>query len=96
MAQYIHCFCCLMPIDQVAKHFKLDCKTVKEIDKKFLKEKYRDTDYTNSGYSAIDEVSIGKYHKYMTVVLDFITGRVIWCSKDRKAETLDEFFKNMP
>ena len=32
----------------------------------------------------------------MTVVLDFITGRVIWCGKDRKAETLDEFFKNMP
>ena len=34
MAQYIHDLCCLMPIAQVAKHFKLDWKTVKEIDKK--------------------------------------------------------------
>ena len=96
MANYIHGLCCLMPIDQVAKHFKLDWKTVKEIDKKALKEKFGETDYTNSGYLAIDEVSTGKYHKYMTVVLDFITGRVIWCGKDRKAETLDEFFKDMP
>src|SRR6056297_3018906 len=96
MAQYIHDLCCLMPIDQVAKHFKLDWKTVKEIDKTFLEEKFGETDYTNSGYIAIDEISVGKYHKYMTVVLDFITGRVIWCGKDRKAETLDEFFKDMP
>jgi len=96
MAQYIHDLCCLMPIDQVAQHLNLDWKTVKEIDKTFLEEKFGETDYTNSGYLAIDEVSTGKYHKYMTVILDFITGRVIWCGKDRKAETLNEFFKNMP
>lgn len=96
MARYIHELCCLMPIDQVAKHFNLDWKTVKDIDKTFLEEKFGETDYTNSGYIAIDEVSVGKHHKYMTVVLDFITGRVIWCGKDRQAETLDEFFKNMP
>jgi len=96
MARYIHELCSLMPIDQVAKHFNLDWKTVKGIDKRFLEEKFGETDYTNSGYIAIDEVSVGKYHKYMTVILDFITGRVIWCGKDRKAETLDIFFKNMP
>jgi len=33
-----------MPTDQVAKHFKLDWKTVKEIDKKALKEKFGETD----------------------------------------------------
>jgi transposase len=84
-----------MPIDQAAKHFNLDWKTVKEIDKTFSEEKFGETDYTNSGYIAIDEISIGKHHKYMTVVLDFITECVIWCGKDRQAETLDEFFKNM-
>jgi len=77
-----------MPIDQVAKHFNLDWKTVKEIDKRFLEEKFNITNYTNSGYIAINEVSGGKHHKYMTVVLDFITGRVIWCGKNRQAETV--------
>ena len=95
-APYIHELCCLMPIDQVAQHLKLDWKTVKEIDKTFLEEKFNKTDYTNSGYIAIDEVSVGKHHKYMTVVLDFITGCVIWCGKNRQTITLDDFFKNMP
>ena len=96
MSHYIHDLCCLIPIYQVAKHFKMDWKTIKKIDKTFLEEKFGETDYANSGYLAIDEVSTGKHHKYITVVLDFITGRVIWCGKDNKAETLDEFFKNMP
>jgi len=96
MARYIHELCSLMPINQVAEHCNLDWKTVKKIDKRFLEEKYSETDYTNSGYIAIDEVSVGKYHKYLTVVLDFITGRVIWVGENRKADTLDRFFKEMP
>src|SRR6056297_3078193 len=32
----------------------------------------------------------------MTVFLDFITGRVIWVGENRKADTLDQFFKEMP
>jgi|AntDeeMinimDraft_5_1070356.scaffolds.fasta_scaffold10298_2 transposase len=81
MTKYIHELCCLMPIDQVAKHLNLDWKTVKEIDKRFLEEKFSETDYTNSGYIAIDEISVGKYNKYRTVVLDFIDNwsvRNIW------------------
>ncbi|MCJ7564122.1 MAG: transposase [Candidatus Aminicenantes bacterium] len=37
---------------------------------------------------AIDEVSIYKGHRYLTVVLDYETGRVVWVGKDRKAQTL--------
>ena len=39
---------------------------------------------------------MGKYHKYLTVIIDFITGRVIWAGKDRRVKTLDKFFKDMP
>ena len=31
----------------------------------------------------------------MTVVLDYLTGRVVWMSKGRSKETLDEFFGGM-
>jgi transposase len=96
MAKYIHELCKLMPVEQVAKHLKLDWKTVKNIDKRFLEEEFGETDYSNSGYLAIDEISMGKYHKYLTVILDFITGRVIWVGKDRKTLTLDKFFQDMP
>jgi len=48
MAQYIHDLCNLMPSNHVAKHFKPDWKTVKEIDKSFLEEIFSEKDCTNS------------------------------------------------
>ena len=44
---------------------------------------------------AIDEVSIRKGHRYLTVVLDYESGRVVWVGKDRKARTLKRFFSGM-
>ncbi len=44
----------------------------------------------------ISEVSFSKYHKYLTLVLDFKTGRVIWFKKGCKVDTLNVFFKKMP
>jgi len=44
----------------------------------------------------MDEVSFVKDHKYLTVVLDFKTGRVTWLGKERKADTLNDFFEKMP
>jgi len=96
MAQYIYDLCDKMTVDEVAEHLGLDPKTVKNVEKQFLKEEYGETDFSHSGYLAVDEISVGKYHEYMTVVLDFSTGRVIWVGNDRKFETLNKFFKKMP
>lgn len=40
----------------------------------------------------IDETSYKKGHKYMTVVLNHDTGRVVWCGKDHGKKTLERFF----
>lgn len=40
----------------------------------------------------IDETSYKKGHKYMTVVIDHGTGRVVWCAKGHGKEVLDSFF----
>lgn len=40
----------------------------------------------------IDETSYKKGHKYMTVVLDHDTGRVVWCGKGHGKEVLRSFF----
>lgn len=40
----------------------------------------------------IDETSYKKGHKYMTVVLDHDTGRVVWCSKGHGKDVLRAFF----
>ena len=41
---------------------------------------------------AIDEVKYKKGHKYLTVVCDHLTGRVIWAAKGRTKETVRAFF----
>lgn len=40
----------------------------------------------------IDETSYKKGHKYMTVVLDHDTGRVVWCGKGHGKAVLESFF----
>lgn len=41
---------------------------------------------------AIDEVKYKKGQKYLTVVCDHATGKVIWAAKGRSKETVGEFF----
>lgn len=41
---------------------------------------------------AIDEVKYKKGHRYLTVVCDHLTGRVIWAARGRSKDTVEEFF----
>lgn len=43
----------------------------------------------------IDETSYKKGHKYMTVVLNHDTGRVVWCAKGHGKEVLETFFSQL-
>lgn len=95
LARYIHDLCKMLTVQEAATHLGLDWKTVKNIDKEFLEEKYGKTDYENLSILAVDEIAIRKGHRYLTVVLDYLTGRVIWMGKDRKSTTLTAFFDGM-
>jgi transposase len=65
------------------------------VDKQFLEEEFPRTDYEGLRILAVDEISIKKRRQYLTVVLDFITGRVVWLGKGNNAETLNCFFRGM-
>jgi len=95
LAQYIYDLCKVLTIQDVARHLSLDWKTVKDIDKAFLEEEYGETDYTDLTVLAVDEISIRRGHSYMTVVLDYLTGRVVWMGTARRADTLMKFFDGM-
>ena len=41
---------------------------------------------------AIDEVKYKKGHRYLTVVCDHVTGRVVWATDGRSKETVGAFF----
>jgi transposase len=96
LARCIYDLCRVMTIHDVADHLGLDPKTVKDIDKHFLEQDFGPTDYEGLRILAIDEISLTHgQNGYMTVVLDFLTGRVVWMGRGRKAETLDAFFAGM-
>jgi transposase len=41
----------------------------------------------------VDEIYQGKKDKFLTVVCDLQTGEPVWFGRERKQETLDEFFR---
>ena len=95
MAHYIHELCKVMTVKEVAEHLGLDWKTVKNIDKLFLQQQYGQPRYEGLRILAIDEISIRKGHQYLTIVLDYLSGRVVWIGKHRKARTLSAFFNRL-
>lgn len=97
LAAYAAQLCkCGLSVTAVADHLDLDPKTVKAIDKAALEVEFGETRYEGLRRLAIDEIAVRKGHSYMTVVLDYDTGRVVWMGEGRQIATLDAFFGAMP
>lgn len=92
-SQYVASLCQLTSNSAVAKHFSLDWKTVKRMDKGYLNEKLNPPDFENLKVLAVDEIAIKKGHKYATIISDFEQRRVVWAVKGRSEENFSEFFK---
>jgi transposase len=95
LAHYIHELCKMLTVNDVAKHLGMNWKAVKNIDKAFLEAEYGQTDYSGLRVLAVDEIAIRKGHQYMTVVLNYETGRVVWMAEGRSSDTLKTFFHGM-
>lgn len=95
MARYIYQLCRVMTVSEVAFHLGLDWKTVKAVDKFYLEHDYGQPDLNGLRILAVDEIAIRKGHRYLTVVLDYLSGHVVFVGKDRKAKTLKQFFNKL-
>jgi transposase len=98
LAAYAADLCRLgLSVAKVADHLNLDPKTVKAIDKAALEAEFGETRHEGLRRLAIDEIALKKgQNDYMTVVLDYDTGRVVWMGLGHGAPTLDAFFSEMP
>ena len=95
LAHYVYQLCQMMTVSEVANHLDLNWKTVKAIDKQFLEHQYGQPDLSGLRILAVDEIAVRRGHKYLTVVMDYVSGRVLFVGKDRKADTLIRFFDQM-
>ena len=95
LARHIHDLCRKLTVKDVAEHLDLDPKTVKNIDKTFLEASFGQDTYDDLKILMIDEIAVHKGHRYMTVVADYFSGRVVWMGAGRNKQTLDGFFANL-
>ena len=80
-------------LQDVAKEVHLNWKTVKELEKQYMREQLRRVGTPGPKVIGIDEVSIRKGHDYRIVVSDLVRHRPIWFGgKDRSESSLDLFF----
>ncbi len=86
--------CRVTTIKDVAQETRLDWKTVKEMEKQYMREQLRRAGTPAPTVIGIDEISIRKGHTYRIVVSDLRRRRPIWFGgKDRSEESMDEFFQ---
>jgi len=81
-------------IKDVAKELKLDWKTVKSLEKEYMREQLRRTGTPGPKAIGIDEISIKKGHTYRIVVSDLVRRRPIWFGGvDRSEQRMDLFYQ---
>lgn len=86
--------CRVSTIRDVAREYRLNWKTVKELDKQYIREQIRRTGTPAPEAIGIDEISMRKGHTYRIVVSDLKRHRAIWFGgTDRSAESLDLFYR---
>lgn len=80
-------------IRDVARELHLDWKTVKDLEKQYMRDQLRRTGTPAPKMLGIDEIPIREGHTYRIVVSDLRRRRPIWFGgEDRSEQSLDAFY----
>ena len=85
-----------MALKDVALHLGVSWNTVKEIQRRHLETRYAKPKLKGVRRIAIDEISVGQWHRYVTVVLDLDRGAVVFVGEGKGADALDPFWQRLP
>lgn len=82
-------------VKSVANYLQVGWDMIKEIHKIKLSTLYKKLDLSTLTYLGIDEFSIQKGHKYMTIFVDLQTGRIIHATEGRSSEDVAPFLQKL-
>ena len=80
-------------VRRVARQFGLAESTVRGIDIRYLRRWAAARRKPALRQMGVDDIYLGKKQKFLTVVSNLETGEPLWFGRERKKETLDEFFE---
>src|SRR5437016_5862950 len=78
---------------QVALRFDLPPSTVRAIDLRYLERWAAARRKPVLAQMGVDEIYLGKKQKFITVVSNLDSGEPVWFGRERKKETLDQYFQ---
>ena len=93
--QYVLELSAFATVQDVARHLQVSWDIVRDIQKRHLVRRYSKPRLKHLRHIAIDEISVGKGHRYLTVVLDLDSGRIVFVGKGKGADSLDVFWKRL-
>ena len=84
-----------MTIQAVARHLQVSWDVVKDIQKRYLGRKFGRVPLKHVRQIAIDEIAIGRGHRYLTVALDLESGAVVFVGDGKGGDALKPFWKRL-
>jgi transposase len=84
-----------MTILDVARHLGVSWDVVKDIQKRDLSRRYSRPKLKRLRRIAIDEIAVGKGHRYLTVVLDLESGAVVFVGDGKGGDALKPFWRRL-
>ncbi len=92
LADSVTQLCSVASILHVSRHFELNWKTVKDLDRKALERQLGPVDLDGVEVIGMDEFAIQKGHRYATVIVEPTRKRVLWVGRGHGREDVRPFF----
>ena len=85
----------VMTIRDAARYVGVSDSMVRSIDKKYLQENFSKPRLRHLEVLAIDEIYVGSKHKFLTIVIDWKTGAIVFVGEGKGQEALKPFWKRL-
>jgi len=85
----------LTTIQDIAQHLGVGWDMIKDIQKRYLLKHFAQPELKHLRYLAIDEISLAKGHRYLTIVMDLESGAIVFVGEGKGTESLKPFFKRL-
>lgn len=95
LERYIVDLCRITTIKAAADFAGVSWDVAKDIEKRRLEGRYGKLVLRGVRYMAIDEIAVRRGHRYMTLVADLGTGRVLYVAEGKDARALLPFLKRV-
>lgn len=95
LERFVTDLCRVTTIKGAAEFGGVSWDVAKDIEKRRLGKKYSKISLKGVRYIAVDEIAVRRGHRYMTVVMDLDTGRILYVREGKGAASLKPFLERL-